>query len=208
MKRVFLLALLAPALVCAAEWRQLFNGKDMTGWKFVGPGSFSVEKGMLTTHGGMGLLVYEKEKFGNSLIKVMYKVTGEHDNSGVFIRLPEVAPDPWYGVHNGYEVQIDAGQDDWHCSGAIYSLSPATERSQKSQGEWNVLLIELRGQTTIVTLNGVKVNEFRGDQPVPPRKKWFEPVRGPRPDSGYIGLQNHDERSHVFFKEVSVQALK
>jgi hypothetical protein len=45
MKRVFLLALLAPALVCAAEWRQLFNGKDMTGWKFVGPGSFSVEKG-------------------------------------------------------------------------------------------------------------------------------------------------------------------
>jgi hypothetical protein len=51
------------------------------------------------------------------------------------------------------------------------------------------------------------VNEFRGDQPVPPRKKWFEPVRGPRPDSGFIGLQNHDESSHVFFKEVSVRPL-
>ena len=207
MKRVLLLALLAPALVCAADWKQLFNGKDMTGWKFVGPGSFSVEDGLLATHGGMGLLVYEKEKFGNAVVKVVYKVTGDHDNSGVFIRMPEVAPDPWYGVHNGYEVQIDAAEDDWHCTGAIYSLSPATERPQKSQGEWNTMLIELRGQTTIVTLNGIKVNQFRGDQPVPPRKKWFEPVRGPRPDVGYVGLQNHDHRSHVFFKEVSVKPL-
>jgi hypothetical protein len=30
-------------------------------------------------------------------------------------------------------------------------------------------------------------------------------VRGPRPDSGYIGLQNHDRRSTVYFKEVSVK---
>ena len=207
MKRLLLLALLAPLAVWGAQWKQLFNGKDMTGWKFVGPGNFSVEKGLLTTHGGMGLLVYEKEKFGDAVIKVVYKVTGEHDNSGVYIRMPEVAPDPWYGVHNGYEVQIDAAQDDWHCTGAIYSLSPAAARPQKSQGEWNTMLIQLRGQTTIVTVNGVKVNEFRGNQPVPPRKHWFEPVRGPRPDSGYIGLQNHDDSSHVFFKEVSVRPL-
>ncbi|HEY5511327.1 MAG TPA: hypothetical protein VIK10_09900 [Prolixibacteraceae bacterium] len=26
-------------------WRQLFNGKDLTGWKHVGPGSMSVEDG-------------------------------------------------------------------------------------------------------------------------------------------------------------------
>jgi hypothetical protein len=202
-----LLALLAPALLCAAESKQLFNGKDTAGWRFTGPGSFTVEQGLLTTHGGMGLLVYDKEPFGNAVIKVVYKVTGEHDNSGIYIRMPEPAPDPWYGVHNGYEVQIDGGQDDWHCTGAIYSLSKAEQRPQKSKGEWNVIEIELRGQTTIVRVNGVKVNEFRGDQPVPPRKKWFEPVRGPRPDVGYIGLQNHDEGSHVFFKEISVSPL-
>ena len=207
MTRILLLALLAPALLCAADSKQLFNGKDMTGWHFVGPGSFTVEDGMLTTHGGMGLLVYEQQPVGNAILKVVYKVTGEHDNSGVFIRMPEPAPDPWYGVHNGYEVQIDAGQDDWHCTGAIYSLSKAEARPQKSQGEWNVMEVEMRGQTTIVRVNGVKVNEFRGDQPVPPRKRWYEPVRGPRPDAGYIGLQNHDERSHVFFKEVSVRPL-
>jgi len=34
---------------------------------------------------------------------------------------------------------------------------------------------------------------------------WFEPVRGPRPDTGYIGLQNHDGRTKTYFKEVSVK---
>lgn len=208
MKRTLSLVLLAAPLLCAADSQQLFNGKDTAGWRFVGPGSFSVEQGLLTTHGGMGLLVYEKAPVGNAVIKVVYKVTGEHDNSGVYIRLPEVAPDPWYGVHNGYEVQIDGGKDDWHCTGAIYSLSKAEARPQKSKGEWNIMEIELRGQTTLVRVNSVTVNEFRGDQPVPERHKWFEPVRGPRPDSGYIGLQNHDENSHVFFKEVSVRPLQ
>jgi len=130
MKRILFLALLAPALLCAADSKKLFNGKDMTGWRFVGPGSFTVENGLLTTHGGMGLLVYDKEPFGNAVLKVVYKVTGEHDNSGVYIRMPESAPDPLYGVHNGYEVQIDAAGDDWHCTGAIYSLSKAVKRTQ------------------------------------------------------------------------------
>ena len=49
--------------------------------------------------------------------------------------------------------------------------------------------IELRGQETIVTLNGEKVNDFFGNQPVPERKMWFEPVRGPRPDSGTSGCR-------------------
>ena len=54
-------------------------------------------------------------------------------------------------------------------------------------------------------LNGKKVNEFRGDQAVPERKMWFEPVRGPRAAEGNIGLQNHDGRSTVYFKEISVR---
>jgi len=60
------------------------------------------------------------------------------------------------------------------------------------------------GQKTIITLNGKVVNSFEGSQEVPPRKQWYEPVRGPRPDSGYVGLQNHDGRSKVQFREVSV----
>ncbi|MCC7153897.1 MAG: DUF1080 domain-containing protein, partial [Bryobacterales bacterium] len=120
----------------------------------------------------------------------------------------EPPPDPWYAVHNGYEVQIDAAGDDWHSTGALYSLSKVTSRAQKGADEWNTMDIEIRGQVTVVYLNGVKVNEFRGGQAVPERKQWYEPVRGPRPDAGYIGLQNHDGNSSVYFKEVSILPLR
>jgi hypothetical protein len=203
--RAVLILLLMGTASHAAEWKQLYNGKDLTGWKMVGPGRFIVENGLMKTEGGMGLLYYEKEKVGKATLRVVFKAASESANSGVFIRLPEPPPDPWYGVHNGYEVQIDAGGDDWHCTGAIYSLSKVTKRVQKPMGEWNTLEIHIKGQTTTVSLNGEQINVFRGDQPVPPRQKWYEPVRGPRPDEGYIGLQNHDGRSVVYFKEVSLK---
>ena len=135
----------------------------------------------------------------------MFKTAKTTDNSGVYIRMPEKARDPWYGVHNGYEVQIDGAGDEWHCTGAIYSLSKVSKRTQKPNGDWNTMDIVLKGQETIVYLNGDKINDFFGNQPVPPRKEWFEPVRGPRPDRGYIGLQNHDESTKILFKEVSVK---
>lgn len=202
--RLCLLFALCALSLCAATAEQLFNGKDLSGWKMVGPGRFTVEGGMLKTEGGMGLLYYTGHKVGNATLRVVFKTTGERDNSGVFIRLPEEPKDPWYGVHNGYEVQIDAAGDEWHSTGALYSLSKVSDRNQKPAGEWNTMDIEIKGQVTTVYLNGKKVNEFRGNQAVPERKMWFEPVRGPRPDEGYIGLQNHDGRSTVFFKEISV----
>jgi hypothetical protein len=188
-----------------AAWKPLFNGKDLAGWKMVGPGRFVVENGALKTEGGMGLLYYEKEKLGNCTFRVVFKTMSNHANSGVFIRLPEPPRDPWYGVHNGYEVQIDSRGDEWHATGALYSLSKAELGHQKPVGQWNTMDVELNGQKTIVYLNGKKVNEFDGNQPVPERKAWYEPVRGPRPDAGYIGLQNHDEGSAVYFKQVSVK---
>jgi len=208
MIRTAFFLLLACALLSAQQgFRPLFNGKDLSGWKHVGPGSFVTEDGMMKTVGGMGLLYFEKEKLGNCIVRIVYKTASDHANSGVVIRLPEPPPDPWYGVHNGYEVQIDAGGDEWHSSGAIYSISKVSSRQQKPKGEWNVMEIELRGPVTRVTLNGVLVNEYREGSPVPPRRMWYEPVRGPRPDAGYIGLQNHDPNSTVYFREVSVKPL-
>jgi len=189
----------------AAEWKQLFDGKSLDGWSLVGPGRFVVEEGMLKTEGSMGLLWYTRQPFANTTIRVVFKTASPNANSGVYIRFPEKPKDPWYAVHNGYEVQIDAGGDEWHCTGSIYSLSKVIRKNQKPTGEWNTMDIELRGQKTIVILNGKKVNEFVGDQPVPTRKQWFEPVRGPRPDFGYIGLQNHNARDIVYFREVSVK---
>lgn len=204
MRSIVLLAA-AAAAAAGAEWRQLFNGKDLEGWKMVGPGRFDVEDGAMKTVGGMGLLYYAGGKIGNATLRVVYQVASERANSGVVIRLPEPPTDAWYGVHNGYEVQIDAAGDEWHTTGALYSLTKVTRRPQKPAGEWNTMDIVLDGQKTTVVLNGVTVTEFHPSQPVPERKLWFEPVRGPRPDFGYIGLQNHDARSTVYFRQVAVK---
>lgn len=206
MRRV-LIGLLAFAMAVSAadKWKTIFDGKSLDGWKHVGPGEFKLEDGQIVTSGGMGLLYYEPQRFGNTTIRVVFKSTGPRDNSGVYIRMPEKPHDAWYGVHNGFEVQIDAAGDDWHCTGAIYSLSRATKRTQKPAGEWNTMEIVLSGPFTTVFLNGEKVNDFDPSKPVPERKMWFEPIRGPRADVGYIGLQNHDPASKIYFKEVSVK---
>jgi hypothetical protein len=209
MKNWLVLAMLACLPLFGADaFRPLFDGKTLDGWTMTGPGKFVIEEGLMKTTGGMGLLYYDKEKFGDATLRVVFKTTGPRDNSGVVIRLPEKPSDPWYGVHNGYEVQIDGAGDDWHSTGAIYSLSKVTSRQQKTQGDWNTMDIELRGPVTRIFVNGVLVNEYKDGQPVPERKQWYEPVRGPRPNTGYVGLQNHDSNSTVYFKEVSVGPLK
>lgn len=192
--------------VASLNAQALFNGRDLSGWTMTGPGSFTVEENLLTTSGGMGLLYYNVKPFRNSTLKVVFRTMSERGNSGIFVRLPEKPKDPWYGVHNGYEVQIDSGGDIWHRTGAIYSLSKAEgEWQQNPQGEWNTLEIRLEDKVTTVSLNGKKVNTFTEGSAVPERKMWFEPIRGPRPAEGYIGVQNHDGASKVQFREISIK---
>lgn len=187
-------------------WKPLFNGKDLTGWEHVGPGEFVVQNGVMRTSGGMGLLAYTGEKIGNAVIRVVYRGLSKPANSGVYIRIPEIPKDPWYAVHFGYEVQIDDGRDEFHRTGSLYSLSPAEEFPASKDG-WNTLEIAIEGRMTTVWVNGKQVNKFDGTQSVPERKRYYEPRRGPRPDSGYIGLQNHDEESILEFREISVRPL-
>ena len=195
----------------AQEWRQLFNGKDLTGWEQVGPGHFVVEDGLLKTVSGMGMILYPAQKFENVVIRVVFKVKDNDCNSGVFIRLPEKPKDEWDAVNHGYEVQIDNGTrhvgGDFHCTGVLYSLTKALAHPQKAPGEWNTMEITLDGFRTLVYVNGVQVTSFTEGEEVPPKTRDFEPDRGPRPESGYIGLQNHDDLSTVYFKEVAVRPL-
>ena len=203
---LFLMSLL-PVSLFAEEWQQLFNGKDLSGWKHVGPGEMTVENGLIQTHGGMGLLYYTDAKIGDAVIRVVYKMRDKDDNSGVFIRIPIEPREAWMPVHYGYEVQIMNGADDYHATGCLYSLTNALARPGKGSGEWNTMEITLDGPRTIVFLNGVKVTDYTEGQPVPARKHDFEPQRGPRPNMGFIGLQNHSDVDVVFFKEVAVRKL-
>jgi hypothetical protein len=196
----------------APAWRQLFDGKDLAGWRHVGPGSMTVEDGLIRTHGGMGLLYWTAGKLGDCRIRVVYKMRDHNDNSGVFIRIPIEPREPWMPVHYGYEVQIDnqpedSNEDEYHVTAALYSLTKPLARPGKPGPEWNTMLITLDGPRTTVVLNDTKVTDYTEGQPVPPKKFDFEPERGTRPNEGYMGLQNHSDNDIVFFKEVAVQSL-
>lgn len=216
MKR-YLLFVLVPLVLSLwscqdVKWKQLFNGKDLTVWEQVGPGKFVVEDGVLKTVGGMGMILYPAEKFGNVVIRIDYKVKDKDCNSGVFIRIPEKPADEWVAVNKGYEVQIDNGTrfvgGDKHCTGTLYSLTKAMSYPQKAPGEWNTMEITLDGLRTIVLVNGEKVTDFTEGDAVPEKTRDFEPDRGPRPESGYMGLQNHDSLSTVYFRKVEVRPLR
>ena len=189
-------------------WRPLFNGRDLAGWQHVGPGKFVIEDGLLRSEGGMGLLWYTGETFGDCKIRVVFKTTSAASNSGVFVRIGDRPKDEWFAVHHGYEVQICDSQDDYHRTGAVYSLSKSVSLASRPPGEWNTMEITLDGPHIRVSLNGVAITDFDPAQSVPPRTKEFEPERGPRPTAGYIGIQNHDDYAtgeHVYFKEISVK---
>src|ERR1700675_412606 len=193
--------------------QQLFNGKDLSGWKHVGPGSMTVEDGLIHTYGGMGLLYWTGGKIGNCQVHVVYKMRDENDNSGVFIRIPIEPREEWMPVHYGFEVQIDnhpetSNEDEYHSTGMLYSLTKPLAKAWKPGPEWNTMDITLDGPRTIVTLNGVKVTDYKEGDPVPPKKWDYEPQRGRRPILGYVGLQNHSDNDIVFFKEVAIKPLK
>lgn len=189
----------------------MFDGKDLNGWKHVGPGGMTVENGLIHTHGGMGLLYWTGGTIGNCVLRVVYKMRDQNDNSGVYVRIPIEPREPWMPVYYGYEVQIDniaKGEDEYHITGTLYSLTKPLARPGKPGPQWNTMEITLDGPHTIVTVNGVKVTDYTEGQPVPPKKLWYEPERGRRPEFGFFGLQNHSDNDIVFFKEVALRPLK
>jgi hypothetical protein len=200
--------------VSAAERKQLFNGKDLTGWQRIPrhedvpkdqqPG-FRLENGLLVSlpDAPEDDLWYTPAKLGNGTLRVVYKVSDKSANSGVFIRIPEKPKSEDDAINRGIEVQIDDSGDDWHCTGVLYSWTKAKARPSKPAGEWNTLEITMKGPRTIVHLNGVLVTDYDGTSPVPPKKSKWEPERGPRPDTGYIAVQHHGGAATVWFREIS-----
>jgi hypothetical protein len=208
MRNWFLAALLAALPALGQTGEQLFNGKNLDGWKFQ-PGQpglpgFAVDDGVLHTQPGTGLLWYTRKKIGDATLRVVYKMSNEKGNSGVFIRIPLEPASESEAIHKGIEVQIDNQDNDWHCTGVLYSMTKALARPYKPAGEWNTMEIKMDGLRTAVKVNGVLVTDYDGVSAVPPKEKSYEPERGPRPEMGYIGLQNHDSVAVISFKEVSV----
>ncbi len=104
------------------KWQQVFDGKDLTGWKHVGPGHMTVEDGLIHTHAGMGLLYWTGGPISNCVVRVVFQMRDENDNSGVFVRIPLEPREQWMPVNYGYEVQIDNHPERGNAAGRRYAL--------------------------------------------------------------------------------------
>ncbi|MFJ4965178.1 ThuA domain-containing protein [Streptomyces sp. NPDC088729] len=179
------------------DYRPIFNGRTLEGWKQAGPGKFSVKDGALHSEGGMGLLTYQAKELKSYSLKLDWRMAGD-DNSGVFIGFPS-SDDPWSAVNNGYEIQIDATDAPDRTTGAVYTFTSADvkarDRVLRPPGQWNSYEIRVQGERVRVFLNGVKINDFTNTDPARSLK------------DGYIGLQNHGADDQVSFRDIQLKEL-
>ena len=133
--RTSLLALLALASTAVAEDKNLFNGKDLTGWK--GLDFWSVEDGCITGRTtkekptkGNTFLVWQGGEIGDFELTFKYKIVG--GNSGVQYR-SKVVDEKGYVV-SGYQADFEAGKT---YSGILYE--------EKGRG-----ILAQRGQKTVI----------------------------------------------------------
>ncbi len=179
------------------DYRPLFNGKTLEGWKQAGPGKFTVGDGALHSEGGMGLLYYQAKELKAYSLKLDWKMAGD-DNSGVFVGFPE-SDDPWSAVHNGYEIQIDATDAADRTTGAVYGFKSADikarDRVLRPPGQWNSYEIKVQGERLQIFLNGMKINDFTNTDPARSLK------------DGYVGLQNHGADDQVSFRNIQLKEL-
>jgi len=63
------------------------------------------------------------------------------------------------------------------------------------------------GATTEVGINGQFVSRYSEGDNIPPREHDGDPAPGPRPENGYIGLQNFKGEG-VYFRKISIRPLE
>jgi hypothetical protein len=141
-----LLALLGTtATVCAHaadenSWHELFNGKNLDGWKCVGPAeSFRVEDGMIVAHGKplahlyyVGPVAEHDFRDFEFTAEVM---TRPKSNSGIYFHTEVI--DRNY-PKKGYEVQINNSYHDPVKTGSLYQVRNVTKPPAKDN-EWSTV---------------------------------------------------------------------
>jgi hypothetical protein len=132
---------------------QLFNGKDLTGWRLINSNQtngFKVENGVLVnnpvttngSHGNFGNLRTDRV-FDDFKLTLEVNVP-EGSNSGVYLR----------GM---YEIQVidSYGKElDMHNMGALYSRITPSVAAEKKAGEWQTMEMILCDRHLTVVLNG------------------------------------------------------
>lgn len=201
-------------LSCASEkqsndgWTDLFNGKDLTGWKPVaGTATFDVEDGVIigkSVAGSPNTFLITEKIYSDYILELDLKVEHESSNSGVMTRGQfDPAAREGKGLVFGYQIEADPSERAW--SGGLYDearrgwlypldLNPAAKSAFK-MGEFNHYRIEAIGDEIKTWINGQPVAYVVDDMD----------------KSGFIGLQVHgiqkaeDAGRKTSFKNIKIQ---
>ena len=181
---------------------EMFNGKDLSGWKTTG--NWMIEEGNILTlkprKGESGWQRYSdyiatEKKYGDFILDLEFKFDKD-GNSGVFMRIGDLKDH----VNSGFEVQIldthgkeNVGHHD--CGGVIKTQGPS-KNMVKPAGEWNRYTITLKGCHLEVVLNGERIIDI--DISKTDLKD--------RPAKGHISFQ--DEGKRIWYRNVRIRELE
>ncbi|PZV83871.1 uncharacterized protein DUF1080 [Algoriphagus aquaeductus] len=190
------------------NWKNLFNGKDLSGWKAVaGKATFEVKDGVIegtAVHGTGNTFLVTDQMYTDFILEVDLKINHISSNSGIMARGQfDPAARNGQGLVYGYQIEADPTPRAW--SGGVYDearrgwfypldLNPAAKSAFK-MGEWNTYRIEAIGNTIKTWINGQEVAYFVDDMDA----------------KGFIGLQVHsiqnkeDEGRKTYFRNVRIQ---
>jgi len=173
----------------------LFNGTDLNQWKVVGFGEWQVENGILVgtkskDDSDWGHLV-SKEKFKDAIIRLEYKV--KEGNSGIYVRSFVGGDFQCQGV------QVDAGSNDGSCMVVgekewHWMKNSPVDEGQAKLGEWNSMVIYLKGSNIRTVVNGKQISEYIALSEID------------LPTKGRIAFQLHqgDYANEIYVKEIDV----
>ncbi len=214
-KSLFLVLLAAclPAFAFAADgWRDLFNGRDLAGWKANAyPDSWSVADGTLRTQATResSHLFYvgdgsaEFERFKNFELEVVSR--GEPEaNSGIFVHTEFATNASALRLTNGYEIQLNSTAREKRKTGSLYAVVDLAA-SPVDETKWFTTLITVKDRRIVIQINGRITVDYTEPADVvrPPERKG----RKLNPLGGAIALQGHDPKSVFYFKSVRIRPL-
>lgn len=163
-----------------APWRDLFNGRDLTGWKIVSrqpTASATVENGELVGHMIRGTPEHTffctEEKFGDFILELECYQTGGF-NSGILFRCVDTPADAKVRLH-GYQVKIDPSPtrrwtggifDDYGKNWLWLQTLAEDERARTaySFNAWARFRIEALGRELKVWVNGIPTAHLLHDK--------------------------------------------
>lgn len=203
----------AAGILESAQWSDLFNGTDLTGWTGDVNG-YVVENDVLVCKKGGKNLISEKE-YGDFAFHFEFKLE-ESGNNGIGIRVPSGG----HPASSGMEIQIldhhgkkygglaDMGGGKtrklswlkpWQYHGSIYGIVPAKIGYLKPVGEWNSETIIAIDDHVMVILNGAVIVDAFLDQTVPVDGGAHPGMKNRR---GHLTLAGHNDR--VEFRQLRI----